>query len=62
MWFNEESSKLVNQRKQAEFSCLQNPNRMNGDDLNNIRRKSIRGYANKTGISETGSKNNSKRV
>lgn len=35
---------------------------MNGDDLNNIRRKSIRGYANKTGISETGSKNNSKRV
>jgi hypothetical protein len=27
---------------------------MNGNDLNIIRRKSIRGYANKTGVSETG--------
>jgi len=35
---------------------------MIGNDLNIIRHKGIRGYANKTGISETGSKNNSERV
>jgi hypothetical protein len=39
---------------------VQNPNRMN--DLNIVSRKSIRCYANKTGISGTGSKNNSERV
>jgi hypothetical protein len=38
-WFHEECPKLLYQRKQATLKWLQNPNHTNGDNLNNIRRK-----------------------
>jgi predicted metallo-beta-lactamase superfamily hydrolase len=35
-WFNEEYSKLLDQRKQAKLQWLQDPSKINGDNLNNI--------------------------
>jgi hypothetical protein len=35
-WFDE-CSKLIDQRKQAKSQWLQNPNQMNGDNLQNLR-------------------------
>jgi hypothetical protein len=38
-WFDEECSKLLDQRKQANLQRLQDPREINGDNLNNIRRE-----------------------
>jgi hypothetical protein len=38
-WFDEECSKLLDQRKQARLQWLQKPSEINGDNLNNIRRE-----------------------
>jgi len=35
--FDEECSKLLDQRKQAKLQWLQNPSQTNGDNLNNVR-------------------------
>jgi hypothetical protein len=36
-WFNERSSKLLHQRKQAKLQWLQDPSKINGDNMNNVR-------------------------
>jgi hypothetical protein len=36
-WFDEVCSKLLDQRKQAKLQWLQDPNEINGDNLNNVR-------------------------
>jgi hypothetical protein len=38
LWFNERCSKLLDQRKQAKFQWLQDPSKINGDNLINVRR------------------------
>jgi hypothetical protein len=48
-WFNERCSKLLDQRKQAEFQWLQNSSEMNGDNLNNVRPEASRHFRNKKG-------------
>jgi hypothetical protein len=35
-WLGEGCSKLLDQRKQAKLQWLQNPSKINGDNLNNI--------------------------
>jgi hypothetical protein len=37
-WFEDECSKLIDQRKQSKLQWLQNPNQINGDNLQNLRR------------------------
>jgi hypothetical protein len=32
-WFHEECSKLLEQRKQAKYHCLQNPSEIDEDNL-----------------------------
>jgi hypothetical protein len=46
-WFDEECSVLLNQRKQAKLQWLQDPSKINGDNLNNIRRETSRHFRNK---------------
>jgi hypothetical protein len=46
-WFDEGYSKLLNQRKQAQLQWLQDPNEINGDNLNNIRCEASRHIRNK---------------
>jgi hypothetical protein len=41
-WFYEGCSKLLDQRKQGELQWLQDPSKINGDNLNNIRRETSR--------------------
>jgi hypothetical protein len=36
-WFDKGCSKLLDQRKQAKLQWLQDPNELNGDNLNNVR-------------------------
>jgi hypothetical protein len=43
-WFDEECSKLLDQRKQAKLQWLQDLNEINGDNLNNARRKASRHF------------------
>jgi hypothetical protein len=52
-WFNEGHSKLLDQRKQAKLQWLQDPNEINGDNLNNIRRETTttRHFRNKKKLS-----------
>jgi hypothetical protein len=38
-WFDDERSKLIDQRKQAKLQWLQNPSYINGDNLKNLRRE-----------------------
>jgi hypothetical protein len=45
--FDEGCSKLLDQRKQAKFQWLQDPNEINGDNLNNVRREASRYFRNK---------------
>jgi hypothetical protein len=35
-WFDDECSRLIDQWKQAELQWLQNPNKINGDNLQNL--------------------------
>jgi hypothetical protein len=51
-WFDEGCSKLLDQKKQAKLEWLQDPSEINGDNLNNVRRKARRYSRNKEGISE----------
>jgi hypothetical protein len=46
-WFDEGCSKLLDQRKQAKLQRLQNPDEINGDNLNNVRREASRHFRNK---------------
>jgi hypothetical protein len=47
-WFDEGCSKLLDQRKQAKFQWLQNPSKINGNNMNNIRLEASRHFRNKT--------------
>jgi hypothetical protein len=38
-WFDKGYSELLDKRKEAKLQWLQDPSEINGDDLNNIRRK-----------------------
>jgi hypothetical protein len=42
MWFDEECSKFVHQRKQAKLQWLQEPNQTNADNLNKVRHETGR--------------------
>jgi hypothetical protein len=46
-WFDEGSSKLLDQRKQAKLQQLQDPSEINGNNLNNITREASRLFMNK---------------
>jgi hypothetical protein len=46
-WFDERCSKLLDQRKQAKLQWLQDPSKVNGDNLNNVRREASRHFRNK---------------
>jgi hypothetical protein len=43
-WFNKGCSKLVDERKQAKLQWLQDPSKINGDNLNNVRRDTSRHF------------------
>jgi hypothetical protein len=51
-WFDEGCSTLLDQRKQAKLQWLQDPSEVNGDNLNNIRRKTSTHFRKKWAISE----------
>jgi hypothetical protein len=46
-WFNEECSRLVDQRKQAKLQWLQDPSEVNEDNLSDVRREASRHFRNK---------------
>jgi hypothetical protein len=46
-WFDEGCSKLLYQRKQANLQWLQDTSKINGDNLNNIRREATWHFRNK---------------
>jgi hypothetical protein len=46
-WFDEGCSKWIDQRKQAKSLWLQEPNEINGDNLNNVRREASRHFRDK---------------
>jgi hypothetical protein len=52
--FDEGCSELLNQRRQAKLQWLQDPSKINGDNLNNIRHETSRHFRKKKklGISE----------
>jgi hypothetical protein len=43
-WFDEECSKLVDQRKQAKLQWLQDPGEVNEDNLRDVRREASRHF------------------
>jgi hypothetical protein len=47
LWFNEECSQFLGQRKQATLQWLQDPNQSNLDNLNNARHEASRYFRNK---------------
>jgi hypothetical protein len=46
-WFDEGCSKLLDQRKEAKLQWLQDPNEINENNLNNVRREASRHFRNK---------------
>jgi hypothetical protein len=46
-WFDEGCYQLLDQRKQAKLQWLQDPSKINGDNLNNVRREASRHFRNK---------------
>jgi hypothetical protein len=46
-WFHQACSKLIDQRKQAKLQWLQDPSKINGDNLNIVRREASRYFRNK---------------
>jgi hypothetical protein len=46
-WFDEGCSKLLDQRKEAKLQRLQDPSKINGDNLNNIGCEASRNLRNK---------------
>jgi hypothetical protein len=51
-WFDEECSKLLYQRKKAKLQWLQNPIKINGGDLKNVRRETGGNFRDKDGTFE----------
>jgi phosphopantetheinyl transferase (holo-ACP synthase) len=45
-WYNEGCSELLDQRKQAKLQWLQDPSKINGDNLNNVKREASRYFRN----------------
>jgi len=52
-WFDEECSRLLDQRKQVKMQWLQNTNQRNVSDLNIVRREASRHFRKKKGIYES---------
>jgi hypothetical protein len=46
-WFDDECSKLIDQRKQAKLQWLQNPNKINRGNLKNLKRETSRMFRKK---------------
>jgi restriction endonuclease S subunit len=46
-WFNEGCSRLLDQRKEAKLQWLHNLSEINGNNLNNVRRRASRYFRNK---------------
>jgi hypothetical protein len=46
-WFDDECSKLKDQKKQAKLQWLQYPRQINGDNFQNLRRETSRIFRNK---------------
>jgi hypothetical protein len=46
-WFDEGCTKLLDQRKQAKLQWLQDPSKINGENLNDVRREASRYFWNK---------------
>jgi hypothetical protein len=46
-WFDNECSKLIDQQKQAKLQWLQNPSKINRDNLKNVRCETSRTFRNK---------------
>jgi hypothetical protein len=46
-WFDDKSSKVVDQRKQATLQLLQNPHQAKGDNMQSLRRETSRICRNK---------------
>ena len=46
-WFDEECLHFLDERKQAKMQWVQDPNRSNVDNLNNVRREASRHFRNK---------------
>jgi hypothetical protein len=46
-WFDDECSKLTDQRKQTKLQWLQSANKINSDNLQNVRHKTIGIFRNK---------------
>jgi hypothetical protein len=67
-WFDEECSKLVDQRKQAKLRWLQDPSEENEDNLSDVRWEASRHFRNKKReylkdrINELGSNSNNKNI
>jgi hypothetical protein len=47
LWLDDGCSKFLDQRKQAKLQWLQDPSKINGDNVNNIRHKASRHFRNK---------------
>jgi hypothetical protein len=47
LWFDDECSKLIDQRKQDKLQFLQNRSQINGDNLQNLRYETSRTFRNK---------------
>jgi hypothetical protein len=48
-WFDKGCSKLLDQRKRVKFESLQDPSKINGDNLNNIRGETSSRFRKKRG-------------
>jgi DNA anti-recombination protein RmuC len=46
-WFDDECSKLIDRRKQDKLQRLQNPSKVNGDNMDNVRREGNRTFRTK---------------
>jgi hypothetical protein len=46
-WFDKGCSKLLDQRKQAKLQWLQDPSKIQGDNLNNVKREASRHFRNR---------------
>jgi hypothetical protein len=48
-WFDDECSKLIDQRRQAKLQWMQYPSQMNGDSLQNLRHETSRALGTRKG-------------
>jgi hypothetical protein len=48
-WFSEGCSELLDERKQAKLQWLQDPRKINGDNLNRVRLEASGHFRNKRG-------------